>query len=103
MPTYEYKCRNCDSTFEEFHSMSAEPLLECPSCKTPNLYRIIGTGAGMIFKGSGFYLTDYKNAKTDTKESKPASKPSSNASNDSAKSETKSDSSSASTPKAKSD
>ena len=60
MPTYEYKCRNCDYTFEEFQPMSAESLVECPSCKTPNLYRVIGTGAGMIFKGSGFYVTDNK-------------------------------------------
>lgn len=103
MPTYEYKCRNCDYTFEEFQPMSAESLVECPSCKTPNLYRVIGTGAGMIFKGSGFYLTDYKNAKTETKESKPASKPATKESKDSTKSETKSDSSSAPAPKAKSD
>lgn len=103
MPTYEYKCRNCDYTFEEFQPMSAESLVECPSCKTPNLYRMIGTGSGMIFKGSGFYLTDYKNAKTDTKESKPASKPATKESKDSTKSETKSDSSSTPAAKAKGD
>jgi putative FmdB family regulatory protein len=60
MPTYEYKCKNCGHTFEEFQSMSAASLVECPVCKTPNLQRIIGNGAGMIFKGSGFYETDYK-------------------------------------------
>jgi putative FmdB family regulatory protein len=71
MPTYEYKCKNCNHEFEEFQPMSAASLVMCPKCKTPNLVRAIGGGGGMIFKGSGFYHTDYKNAKTDTKESKP--------------------------------
>ena len=72
MPTYDYKCTLCNHTFEFFQPMSAEPLKECPECKG-NLKRIIGTGAGPIFKGSGFYQTDYKNTKkSDTKEPKPA-------------------------------
>ncbi len=62
MPTYQYRCTNCNHTLEEFQKMSDEPLTECPSCKTKNLVRVIGVGGGMIFKGSGFYLTDYKNA-----------------------------------------
>ena len=70
MPTYEYKCKNCNHEFEEFQPMSAASLVICPKCKTPNLVRAIGGGGGMIFKGSGFYHTDYKNAKTGTKESK---------------------------------
>jgi putative FmdB family regulatory protein len=61
MPTYDYKCTNCNYTFEYFQPMSAEPLKECPNCKKEFLKRIIGTGAGPIFKGSGFYQTDYKN------------------------------------------
>ena len=63
MPTYEYKCTNCNYTFENFQSMTAEPLIKCPECGG-RLKRIIGTGAGTIFKGSGFYQTDYKNNST---------------------------------------
>ena len=68
MPTYEYKCLNCGHSFELFQSMSAEPVSKCYKCNG-NLKRLIGTGAGAIFKGSGFYQTDYKNttAKSDTK------------------------------------
>lgn len=61
MPTYDYHCTDCGNEFEHFQKMS-EPVLEtCPACKRTTLKRRIGTGAGMIFKGSGFYLTDYKN------------------------------------------
>lgn len=76
MPTYEYKCKNCHHEFEDVQSMSAPSLVMCPKCKTPNLVRAIGGGGGMIFKGSGFYQTDYKNPKTDKKESKPKTTPS---------------------------
>ncbi len=60
MPTYDYKCSNCGHTFEEFHSISAEPLKVCPKCGKETLKRILGSGVGMIFKGGGFYQTDYK-------------------------------------------
>ncbi len=60
MPTYEYECRSCGYRFEKFQSMSAEPLKKCPKCGKNSLYRLIGLGAGIIFKGSGFYITDYK-------------------------------------------
>ncbi len=60
MPTYEYVCRNCDHQFEAFHSIMDDPLSQCPSCGENALRRLIGTGAGIIFKGSGFYETDYK-------------------------------------------
>ena len=63
MPTYEYLCRKCGHTFEEYQSMSEEPLTRCPECGTDNLARVMGTGGGIIFKGSGFYVTDYR--KTD--------------------------------------
>jgi predicted nucleic acid-binding Zn ribbon protein len=63
--------------------MSAASLVMCPKCKTPNLVRAIGGGGGMIFKGSGFYHTDYKNAKTNTKESKPKTIPSTDKKTDS--------------------
>lgn len=60
MPTYEYKCRECGYEFDEFQKMTDEPLSICPKCNG-ELKRLIGTGAGPIFKGNGFYQTDYKN------------------------------------------
>lgn len=68
MPTYDYKCSNCSYTFEYFQKMTDEPLETCPKCNG-KLKRLIGAGAGPIFKGTGFYQTDYKNKK----EAKPAS------------------------------
>ncbi len=61
MPTYEYRCSECGHQFEEFQSIKADPLKTCPQCNTDALRRLIGAGAGLIFKGSGFYITDYKN------------------------------------------
>jgi putative FmdB family regulatory protein len=60
MPTYDYKCKQCKHTMEVFQSMKDDALVECPECHTPNLVRIIGNGSGLIFKGKGFYQTDYK-------------------------------------------
>ena len=60
MPTYEYLCNNCGHELEKFQSMSARPLRKCPECKKATLKRLLGTGAGIIFKGSGFYQTDYR-------------------------------------------
>ena len=60
MPTYDYVCRSCDEEFEIFQSIVADLLNECPKCQAPALERLIGFGAGIIFKGSGFYETDYK-------------------------------------------
>lgn len=60
MPTYDYVCRACDHRFEEFQSMKANPLRKCPSCGKLKLERLIGPGAGLIFRGSGFYETDYR-------------------------------------------
>lgn len=62
MPTYEYECDACGHAFEEFQAMSDKPLRKCPGCKKMKLRRLIGSGAGIIFKGSGFYETDYKRA-----------------------------------------
>lgn len=59
MPTYEYECEKCGHKFEEFQSITAEPLKKCPRCNG-EVRRLIGTGAGIIFKGSGFYATDYR-------------------------------------------
>ena len=67
MPTYEYSCEKCGQTFEAFQSMRDEPFRECPKelCRLPKwghgkVKRLLGTGAGLIFKGSGFYSTDYR-------------------------------------------
>src|SRR5579883_1620813 len=60
MPTYEYKCEGCDHHFEEFQSMSEPALEKCPKCKKKKLRRLFGTGAAFLFKGSGFYETDYR-------------------------------------------
>jgi len=59
MPTYDYECLKCGNNFEAFQKMSDLPLQECPKCKG-KVKRLIGTGSGLIFKGSGFYITDYK-------------------------------------------
>ena len=60
MPTYDYKCDACGHAFEQFQSMSAAPVRKCPKCGKVKVKRLIGTGAGLIFKGSGFYITDYR-------------------------------------------
>ncbi|MDQ5980586.1 MAG: hypothetical protein QG602_3563 [Verrucomicrobiota bacterium] len=84
MPTYEYVCTKCGHELEAFQSMKDAPLTKCPSCKKAGLKRKIGGGAGLIFKGTGFYITDYKKpgakkeaaaekaASTKTSDSKPA-------------------------------
>jgi putative FmdB family regulatory protein len=60
MPTYEYHCDACEHCFDEFQSFSEAPLKKCPKCGKPKLRRAFGTGAAVIFKGSGFYETDYR-------------------------------------------
>lgn len=60
MPTYDYQCGNCGHLFEAFQKMSDPLLRKCPKCGKPKLSRLLGTGSGVIFKGSGFYETDYK-------------------------------------------
>jgi putative FmdB family regulatory protein len=60
MPTYDYACDACEHEFEIFEPISAEPQKKCPKCKKPKLRRLFGAGAGLIFKGSGFYQTDYR-------------------------------------------
>ena len=67
MPTYEYICKKCKKTFEEFQSITAEPLSKCKFCKG-KVERHIGGGAGLIFKGSGFYKTDYRSSDYKSKE-----------------------------------
>jgi putative FmdB family regulatory protein len=60
MPTYSYLCEGCGNEFERFQAITAKPLRMCPKCGKKRLKRLIGTGAGIIFKGSGFYQTDYR-------------------------------------------
>lgn len=60
MPTYDYRCGACSHTFEHFQSMSDPLLKKCPECGKKRLERLIGAGAGLLFKGSGFYITDYR-------------------------------------------
>ena len=89
MPTYQYICENCGNEFERFESITAKPARKCPNCNKSKLKRLIGTGSGIIFKGSGFYQTDYRSesykkaaksekepaaAKTKPAESKPQPK-----------------------------
>ena len=71
MPTYEYECQKCGHRFEEFQSMKDEPLKKCPVCKG-KVKRLIGAGAGLLFKGSGFYTTDYRSSGYSDKKKKDA-------------------------------
>jgi putative FmdB family regulatory protein len=78
MPTYEYQCDACEHNFDEFQSMSDKPLKKCPKCGKSRLRRVFGAGAAIIFKGSGFYQTDYRSesykqaAKAEQESAKPA-------------------------------
>jgi putative FmdB family regulatory protein len=73
MPTYEYYCISCGFEFEEFQSIASEPITVCPKCQLPVKRKISG-GAGLIFKGSGFYITDYKKSKPSSEPEKTKSK-----------------------------
>jgi len=89
MPTYEYKCRKCGNHFDVFQSMSDDPVKTCPSCGG-QVERLISAGAGLIFKGSGFYITDYRSDSYQKAERAEKSKSSSTSSNSSkSKKETK--------------
>ena len=80
MPTYEYLCGQCGKKFEQFQSITAKPVRKCPACGRRSVRRLIGAGAGVIFKGSGFYQTDYRSdsyRKSAEKEKPPTASPSS--------------------------
>ena len=80
MPTYEYECAKCAKIFEVFQRITDKPLSKCPTCKS-KVKRLIGTGSGVIFKGSGFYATDYRSegyksaAKAEHRAAAPKSEP----------------------------
>ena len=80
MPTYDYVCDNCGHAFEAFESITAQPQKKCPECKKMKLRRLFGTGAAIVFKGSGFYQTDYR-SDSYKKAAKADSKPSDSSSN----------------------
>jgi putative FmdB family regulatory protein len=72
MPTYDYECSSCGHKFELFQSMSAKPQKSCPNCGKRTAQRLIGAGGGLIFKGSGFYITDYRSSDYKSKASSDA-------------------------------
>ena len=75
MPTYEYECSDCKHSFEKFQNMNDKPLTKCPECGK-KIKRLIGSGSGIIFKGSGFYATDYR--KSNSTDKKPNACPMAN-------------------------
>jgi len=77
MPTYDYICDSCNHEFEKMQSITADPIKECPECGQNSAVRVISGGAGVIFKGSGFYSTDYRDSsyQKDKKADVPASVP----------------------------
>jgi putative FmdB family regulatory protein len=75
MPTYDYRCDACRHEFDAFQSITDAALRKCPKCGKSKLRRLIGAGAGIIFKGSGFYETDYKRSRTPEKGGEAAEKP----------------------------
>ena len=82
MPTYQYLCEDCKLDFEEFQSIVDEPLSVCPECGG-SVHRVISGGAGLIFKGSGFYITDYNRGKYNADKAKEKSSgPSTSSSSD---------------------
>ncbi len=104
MPTYDYKCDACGHTFEQFQSITANPLKKCPDCGKSKLKRLMGTGAGLIFKGAGFYQTDYRSEgyKKAAESEKPSTETKSADKTDSApaaKAETKTETKTDSSPK----
>jgi putative FmdB family regulatory protein len=69
MPTYEYRCDKCNKTFEVFQKITEKPIKKCPTCSSP-VRRLIGSGGGILFKGSGFYATDYRSKSYKEKQEK---------------------------------
>jgi putative FmdB family regulatory protein len=89
MPTYDYECDACEHTFEEFQSITEAPKRKCPACGKNKLRRLFGTGAAVMFRGSGFYQTDYRSESYKKKaeaESKAASETKSDAKSSDSKS-----------------
>ena len=96
MPTYDYVCDTCGNEFDAFESIMSQPQTDCPKCKAPKLRRKIGPGAAILFKGSGFYKTDYR---SDSYKSAAKAEQSSSESSSTSKNDSKSDSSKSDAPK----
>jgi putative FmdB family regulatory protein len=102
MPTYDYECDACEHKFELYQSITADPEKTCPKCKKKKLRRLIGTGGAIVFKGSGFYQTDYRSdsyKKSASADSSSTSSSSSEKSGSDSKSTTSDSSTTAPTPK----
>lgn len=103
MPTYEYQCNACGHKMEEWQTITAPPLKKCPECGKNKLQRLLGTGGAIIFKGSGFYITDYRSegykkaAQSDSTESSAGTKSEASDSSSQSKSDSKSESSASTT------
>ena len=101
MPTYEYQCDACGNKFEKFQSITSAPIKKCPKCGKNKVRRLISTGAGLIFKGSGFYITDYRSDSYKEKAKSESGEKSDTAKSDTAKSDSsKSDAGKSDAPKA---
>ncbi len=98
MPTYDYECSACGHKFEVYQSITEDPLKSCPKCRKRKVRRLFGAGAGLLFKGSGFYITDYRSDGY-----KKAQKAESSSSSTSSASEGKSSSATESKPSSKSE
>ena len=90
MPTYDYICKECGHEFEEFHSIADDPIRLCPKCGHMSVERQISGGSGLIFKGSGFYITDYSDGKSSATADSNTTKSESTASDSSTKKDSKS-------------
>ena len=90
MPTYRYECQACGHTLEAFQSMTEKPIRVCPECKSRRVRRLIGTGAAIIFKGSGFYQTDYRSSEYNESKRKDTDSSSNSSSSSSSTSDSKS-------------
>ena len=92
MPTYEYACTDCGHEFEEFQTITAKPIRKCPKCAKRKVKRLISGGAGLLFKGSGFYITDYRSEgyrKAEKKDKEASSSKKSDAKKDKSKKKSK--------------
>lgn len=87
MPTYDYKCADCGRIFEKFHGMNETPQVNCPDCQSLHTARQVSLGAGIVFKGAGFYVNDYKKNSSSGGTSTPTASKETNGAKETVKSE----------------